>query len=152
MQGLKSISNFMRNRKMLQLATRLRGFVLENKPSPLQKRWARVTQAQRDMMGTDGRGDKMRSKQHRLIIQLRISFIHQWFYSTMLGPGLLFSSVIIFYTVGRTPWTGDQPVARPLPIYRITQTQNKRTHRDPCLEWNSNQRSQYSSGRRQFMP
>jgi hypothetical protein len=24
---------------------------------------------------------------------------------------------------GRTPWTGDQPVARPLP----TQTQNKRT-------------------------
>jgi hypothetical protein len=31
------------------------------------------------------------------------------------------------YTVGRTPWTGDQPVARPLPKYRTTQTQNKRT-------------------------
>jgi hypothetical protein len=27
-------------------------------------------------------------------------------------------------TVGRTPWTGDQPVARPLP----TQTQNKHIH------------------------
>jgi hypothetical protein len=28
--------------------------------------------------------------------------------------------------VGRTPWTGDQPVARPLPTHRTTQTQNKR--------------------------
>jgi hypothetical protein len=28
---------------------------------------------------------------------------------------------LIFYTVGRIPWTGDEPVARPLP------TQNKRT-------------------------
>jgi hypothetical protein len=26
-----------------------------------------------------------------------------------------------------TPWTGDQRVARPLPIHRTTQTQNKRT-------------------------
>jgi hypothetical protein len=34
-----------------------------------------------------------------------------------------FSSFLILFTVGRTPWTGDQPVARPLP----TQTQNKRT-------------------------
>jgi hypothetical protein len=32
-----------------------------------------------------------------------------------------------FYTVGRTPWTGDEPVARPLPTHRTTQTQNKRT-------------------------
>jgi hypothetical protein len=31
------------------------------------------------------------------------------------------------YTVGRTPWTRDQPVARPLPTHRTTQTQNKRT-------------------------
>jgi hypothetical protein len=30
---------------------------------------------------------------------------------------------MIFYTVSRTPWTGDQPVASPLPA----QTQNKRT-------------------------
>jgi hypothetical protein len=30
------------------------------------------------------------------------------------------------YTADRTPWTGDQPVARPLPTQR-TQTQNKRT-------------------------
>jgi hypothetical protein len=42
------------------------------------------------------------------------------------GPWPLFSSLIL-YTVGRTPWTGDQPVARPLPIHKTTQTQNKRT-------------------------
>jgi hypothetical protein len=33
---------------------------------------------------------------------------------------------LILYTVGRTPWTGDQPVARPLPTHRTTQAQNKR--------------------------
>jgi hypothetical protein len=31
------------------------------------------------------------------------------------------------YTAGRTPWSGDQPVARPLPTRRTTQTQSKRT-------------------------
>jgi hypothetical protein len=36
-------------------------------------------------------------------------------------------SFFILYTVGRTPWTGDQPVARPLPTQNKTQTQNKRT-------------------------
>jgi hypothetical protein len=30
-------------------------------------------------------------------------------------------------TVARTPWTGDQPVARPLPTQRTVQTRNKRT-------------------------
>jgi hypothetical protein len=33
----------------------------------------------------------------------------------------------LFYTGSWTPWTSDQPVARPLPKYRTTQTQNKRT-------------------------
>jgi hypothetical protein len=37
-----------------------------------------------------------------------------------------FFSFLIIYTVGRTPWTGDEPVARLLPIHRITQTQKKR--------------------------
>jgi hypothetical protein len=36
-----------------------------------------------------------------------------------------FFSFLIFYTVGRTPWTGDQPIAMPLPAHRIAQTQNK---------------------------
>jgi hypothetical protein len=37
-----------------------------------------------------------------------------------------FFSFLILYTVGRTPWTGDQPVARPLPA-----------HRHPWLKWAS---------------
>jgi hypothetical protein len=42
-----------------------------------------------------------------------------------VGPWPLFSFLILC-TIGRTPWTGDQPVARPLPIHRTTQTHNKR--------------------------
>jgi hypothetical protein len=38
-----------------------------------------------------------------------------------------FFSLLILYTVGSTPWTGYQPVARPQPTHRTTQTQNKRT-------------------------
>jgi hypothetical protein len=30
--------------------------------------------------------------------------------------------------VGRTPWTGDQPVARPLPTHRTTQTEYTHTN------------------------
>jgi hypothetical protein len=43
-----------------------------------------------------------------------------------VGPWPLFSFLIL-YTVCRTPWTVDQPVSRPLPTHRTTQTQNKRT-------------------------
>jgi hypothetical protein len=58
-------------------------------------------------------------------IYLSIS-ICQWLYSPLLGVGSFFGFLIL-YTVGRTPWTWDQPVARPLPIHRTIQTQNKRT-------------------------
>jgi hypothetical protein len=34
---------------------------------------------------------------------------------------------LIFYTVGRSPWTGDQPVSRPLSIHTGQHKQNKRT-------------------------
>jgi hypothetical protein len=34
-----------------------------------------------------------------------------------------FFSFLILYTVGRTPWTGDQPVARPLPTQNNTNTE-----------------------------
>jgi hypothetical protein len=44
--------------------------------------------------------------------------------STVLGRCFSF---LILYAVGRTPWTGDQPVARPLPTHRTTQEQNNRT-------------------------
>jgi hypothetical protein len=63
-----------------------------------------------------------------------------WLCSPSLDLGRFFSFLTL-YTVGKTPWTGDQPVARSLPTYRTTQTQNKRTHRYPCLEWDSNPRS-----------
>jgi hypothetical protein len=76
-----------------------------------------------------------------------VTSLHQWFHGPLLGHGL-FISFLIFYTVGRTPWTGDQPVARPLPTHRKTQTQNKYTHRHSCLEWYSNPWSQRSSERR----
>jgi hypothetical protein len=46
-----------------------------------------------------------------------------------------FSVVLGLYIVGNSPWTGDQPVARPLLIRRTTQTQNKRIkYRYSCLE------------------
>jgi hypothetical protein len=45
----------------------------------------------------------------------------------LLVLGLFFSLLFFFYTVGRTPWTEDQPVATPLPAHRTTQTQNRRT-------------------------
>jgi hypothetical protein len=51
--------------------------------------------------------------------------IYLWLYSTC-RPRQRFQFLNL-YTVGRTPWTGDQLVARPLPTHRATQTQNKRT-------------------------
>jgi hypothetical protein len=60
-----------------------------------------------------------------LLIQY-VSVIHDHFTpSPPLWLGCFFSSLIL-YTVGRTPWTGNQPVARLLPIHRTTQTHNKR--------------------------
>jgi hypothetical protein len=43
-----------------------------------------------------------------------------------LGLGRFFTFLLL-YTDGRTPWTGDHPVARPLLAHRTTQTQNKCT-------------------------
>jgi hypothetical protein len=48
-----------------------------------------------------------------------------WIYSPW-GPWPLFQFPNL-YTVGRTPWRSDQPVTKPLPTRRSTQTQNKRT-------------------------
>jgi hypothetical protein len=49
---------------------------------------------------------------------------------TDLGHFFNFS---ILCTVGRTPWTGDQPDAWPLPTHRTAQTQNKRIQ--TCTPW-----------------
>jgi hypothetical protein len=66
----------------------------------------------------------------------------------LFRPWLLFQFLNL-YRVGRTPWTGDQPVARPLPTHRTTKNRIN-AHRHPCLEWDSNPPSQRSSGQRQF--
>jgi hypothetical protein len=47
------------------------------------------------------------------------------------GPWPLLQFRNLCYTDGRTPWTSDQPVARPLPTHRTTQTQNKSTRNHP---------------------
>jgi hypothetical protein len=49
-----------------------------------------------------------------------------WFYSPLLGLRRFFSFSIL-YKAGRTPWKGNQPVARSLAAHRTTQTHNKRT-------------------------
>jgi hypothetical protein len=43
-----------------------------------------------------------------------------------LGPRPLIHLNNIFFADDRTPWARDQPVARPLPKHRTTQTQNIR--------------------------
>jgi hypothetical protein len=55
-------------------------------------------------------------------LSLSLSLWHQ----SPLRLGCVFSFLIL-YTVCRTPWAGDQPVARPLPKHKTTQRQNKRT-------------------------
>jgi hypothetical protein len=44
-----------------------------------------------------------------------------------VGPWPVFQFLNPIDTVGKTPWTGEQPVARPLHAHRTTQTQNKHT-------------------------
>jgi len=57
---------------------------------------------------------------------------------------------LFFEHFGETPWTGDRPVVRPLP------TQDSATQKDvdihPCLQRDSDPRSQCSSGRRPCVP
>jgi hypothetical protein len=57
--------------------------------------------------------------------------IYLWPYSPC-RPWSLFQFLNL-YAVSRTPWTGDQPVARPLTTHRSTQTQNKRTQTSMSL-------------------
>jgi hypothetical protein len=51
----------------------------------------------------------------------------RWFALWLCSPVAAFSVSMVFHTVGRTPWTGGQPVARPQHTQRTIQTQNKRT-------------------------
>jgi hypothetical protein len=52
------------------------------------------------------------------------SFSHSFVHSSMalqlfVGPWPLLQFHNHFYTDGRTPWTNDQPITRPLPTHRI---------------------------------
>jgi hypothetical protein len=58
----------------------------------------------------------------------RDSFIHLWLCSPSLNLGCFFS-LLIFYTVDRTPWTWDQSDVIPLPAHRTT-TNTEETHTD----------------------
>jgi hypothetical protein len=74
--------------------------------------------------------------------QIAVSVIPNWwdlmafwvghFFSLALpahsGPRPLIQFRNHFYTDGRTPWTSDQLIARPLPEHRTTHTQKKRIH------------------------
>jgi hypothetical protein len=80
---------------------------------------------------------------HIHLITLSLSL----FGSTALWSWAAFFSFLILYTDGRTTWTSDQLVAKPIPAHRTT-TQNRiNAHRHPCFEWDSNTRLQCSSGR-----
>jgi hypothetical protein len=57
---------------------------------------------------------------------------------------LVYSPLLILYTVGRTPWKGYKPVARPLPTQRSTQTEHTCMPFEPTIP--------VLSGRRQFIP
>jgi hypothetical protein len=75
-------------------------------------------------------------------------FIYLWLYSPC-GPWPLFQFLNL-YTVNRISWTGIRP---PQGRYLHTEQHKHRikAHKQSCLEWDSNPRSQSSSGRRWFM-
>jgi hypothetical protein len=57
------------------------------------------------------------------------SFIHSSMaLQPFVGPWPLLQFQNLFYTDSRTPWTSDQPVARPLPKHRATEIQDKRIY------------------------
>jgi hypothetical protein len=60
------------------------------------------------------------------LVQFIYLSMYVWLYSPLLCHGRFFSFLIL-YTVDRSSWTGDQPVARHLPTHITTQTQNKLT-------------------------
>jgi hypothetical protein len=69
-----------------------------------------------------GRGNRStRRKPAPMSVFIIIMALHPF-----VGPWPLFSFLIL-YAVGRTPSTGDQPVARPLPTQRTTETEKTLT-------------------------
>jgi hypothetical protein len=62
-------------------------------------------------------------------LHIPAAFLFQWFFQSIQGPGLLFSSVIIFFfTDGSTPWTSNQLFAATASKHMTTQTQNNQIY------------------------
>jgi hypothetical protein len=77
--------------------------------------------------------------------ELLLLLLLLWLYSPLFGLCCSFSSLIL-YTVGRTPWSGDQPVVRPLPTHKATQTQTS------TLRVGFEPTTRVWAGRKQFTP
>jgi hypothetical protein len=58
-----------------------------------------------------------------IYLSIYLSMVLQSFCWTLAA----FFSFLILNAVGWTHWTGDEPVSRPLPTHKTTQTQNKST-------------------------
>jgi hypothetical protein len=67
-----------------------------------------------------------------------------------VGPWPLFS-FLIYYTAENSPRTG-RPDRRKASTYAHRTSERINAYKHPCLEWDSNQRSQCLNGRREFMP
>jgi hypothetical protein len=59
-----------------------------------------------------------------MLLLLLLSLLLLMLYSRLLHLGRFFSFLIL-HSVGRTPCSEDQPVARPQPTHRTTETQNR---------------------------
>jgi hypothetical protein len=77
----------------------------------------------------NGKGYPPHHKIRQCLKSHNVITIYLWLYSPFLDLHRFFSFLIL-YTASRTPWVGDQPVARPLPTHS--------TNRHLCLEWDSN--------------
>jgi hypothetical protein len=60
---------------------------------------------------------------NEIVIIIIIIIIINGSIALLLGLCRFLFSFLILYTSGKTPWTVDQPVARPLPTHRKTQTE-----------------------------
>jgi hypothetical protein len=59
----------------------------------------------------------------RLMRHTKWNIFHSFINGSTVHWAMASSVSYVFHTDGRTPWASDQPVARPLPTYRATQTE-----------------------------
>jgi hypothetical protein len=75
-----------------------------------------LTKAQQNPGDSNCQSPNHRNQAIIIIIILLAVVLVLLMYSPLLGLGRFFSFFIL-NTVGKTPWKGDQPVARPLPTH-----------------------------------